>query len=476
MNTHKFLSTVLFTSALTFSVFSSHMAKANKIEMPLRPWSYSEVRFDTGVSGCKLSSEFDGGSEVIFIAWGGELQAVKITLGELVLKGEAQTPIKGIIGFAGNNYFEVDASIEGPRTVMIALKGATELLRGLYSSPIMTFELDGVTAGYSLGGANAQLKTFAGCQPVQHRADVLHEIIGTKPVYNTSRNYIVSDGKGGAEGTPSLTINPFPVARSNVRNGAVESTSRDFDEAFHEIVEVDAVKAEAVAVQEIEPEVKYEEPVVQLGRITESPYGATGGGEASLGGPVNVSDNNRRIYDVTSHNQGSSMVEDVYEEAQSDIQWRAARSTPAVVRPVQIGAAELLPVQDGSLPHSEELAQQHKGVRDNVIVDVDTRAPRMDVVVPEVKWRVSSGASLRQTLAEWSLEQGGELVWDVNGEFQVPHDADFSSSYEEAVAGVLHQFSARSGAARPVGELYADPDTGKKVLVIKTDDNSATRF
>lgn len=96
--------------------------------------------------------------------------------------------------------------------------------------------------------------------------------------------------------------------------------------------------------------------------------------------------------------------------------------------------------------------------------------------MPEVRWRVQSGDSLRKKLAQWSLDQGVELIWDSAREFDVPVGASYAESFEEAVAATLHQFSARRGAERPVGELFVDPDSGKKVLVITTEERSALGF
>lgn len=85
------------------------------------------------------------------------------------------------------------------------------------------------------------------------------------------------------------------------------------------------------------------------------------------------------------------------------------------------------------------------------------------------KWVASAGADLRTVLAEWSLTEGADLIWDSEDQFKLPVNIQSGQSYERTVSGLLRQYgSAQAGQPRPRGELYVDPDTGKRVLIIRS--------
>lgn len=88
-----------------------------------------------------------------------------------------------------------------------------------------------------------------------------------------------------------------------------------------------------------------------------------------------------------------------------------------------------------------------------------------------VKWVASAGSNLREIIAGWSLNEGVELIWDSGEQYSVLSPFAMNDSYEKAVAHLLNQYTgAQNGlSSRPVGQLYVDPDTGAKVLIIQSD-------
>ena len=90
--------------------------------------------------------------------------------------------------------------------------------------------------------------------------------------------------------------------------------------------------------------------------------------------------------------------------------------------------------------------------------------------VPPVKtqsWTAGKGAPLETVLRAWAESEGASLVWDTDENFAVRAPVNQNGDFEEAVTGVLTQFDALK--TRPVGQLYKNPVSGEKVLVIRAD-------
>ena len=86
------------------------------------------------------------------------------------------------------------------------------------------------------------------------------------------------------------------------------------------------------------------------------------------------------------------------------------------------------------------------------------------------RWNANQGDDLRDILAKWSVEEGVELIWDSEQQYVLLSAIKLNSSYEKVVAHVLNQFMMTPNLAhRPVGQLYVDPQSGNKVLIIQTD-------
>ncbi|PZP55751.1 MAG: hypothetical protein DI586_05865 [Micavibrio aeruginosavorus] len=83
-------------------------------------------------------------------------------------------------------------------------------------------------------------------------------------------------------------------------------------------------------------------------------------------------------------------------------------------------------------------------------------------------WFGTSGASLQAVLHAWAESEGATLVWQSSDNFALPQTYNEKSSFEDAVGQILSQYEKKS--VRPVGQLYKNPVSGEKVLVIKTDD------
>lgn len=81
------------------------------------------------------------------------------------------------------------------------------------------------------------------------------------------------------------------------------------------------------------------------------------------------------------------------------------------------------------------------------------------------RWEAVAGASIRQTLDEWSRKAGVALVWEDRNEFAVLQPFEVTGSYEQAVTALLDQYL--DDQVRPLAKLHNDPALGGRVLVVE---------
>lgn len=85
---------------------------------------------------------------------------------------------------------------------------------------------------------------------------------------------------------------------------------------------------------------------------------------------------------------------------------------------------------------------------------------------PSSQWQAFRGASAHDVLESWSQDAGVEIVWNSDEDYSIPQTVKLAGSYESAVEALLNQYGNAYG--RPVGNLYVDPSSGKKTLVVST--------
>lgn len=86
---------------------------------------------------------------------------------------------------------------------------------------------------------------------------------------------------------------------------------------------------------------------------------------------------------------------------------------------------------------------------------------------PETRWFGLSGAPLAEVLRVWSEDADVALIWQAESNYALKESISQVGSYEEAVYRALNQYN--SDQVRPVGEIYKDENTGKRVLVVRSD-------
>jgi hypothetical protein len=89
---------------------------------------------------------------------------------------------------------------------------------------------------------------------------------------------------------------------------------------------------------------------------------------------------------------------------------------------------------------------------------------------PETRWFGLSGAPLAEIVRVWSEDAGVTLVWQSEKNFALKESISQVGKFEDAIFKALSQYDGEP--IRPVGEMYNDPQTGRRVLVVRTDINS----
>lgn len=90
----------------------------------------------------------------------------------------------------------------------------------------------------------------------------------------------------------------------------------------------------------------------------------------------------------------------------------------------------------------------------------------------ETRWFALTGASLEAVLKVWAEDAGAQVIWEgPDRNFAVKSTVSAVGTFEQAVLQILNQYEG--DPVRPVGELYAHPETGQKILVLKADTDIA---
>lgn len=88
----------------------------------------------------------------------------------------------------------------------------------------------------------------------------------------------------------------------------------------------------------------------------------------------------------------------------------------------------------------------------------------------ETRWYALSGSSLQEVLNVWAEDAGASVIWQAGENFALKDSISQVGEFEDAVYRALSQYDA--DAARPIGQIYRNPQTGEKVLVVNMDNPS----
>lgn len=87
----------------------------------------------------------------------------------------------------------------------------------------------------------------------------------------------------------------------------------------------------------------------------------------------------------------------------------------------------------------------------------------------ETRWFGLSGAPLAEVIRVWAEDAGVKLMWQSEKNFALKESVSEIGTFEEAVYKALSQYD--NDGLRPVGEMYIDPQSGQRVLLVRSDVN-----
>jgi hypothetical protein len=88
----------------------------------------------------------------------------------------------------------------------------------------------------------------------------------------------------------------------------------------------------------------------------------------------------------------------------------------------------------------------------------------------ETRWYALAGASLQEVLKAWADDEGASVVWQAGTNFALKDSISQVGEFEDAVYRALSQYD--NDSSRPVGQMYRNPNTGEKILVVNVDQSS----
>lgn len=147
---------------------------------------------------------------------------------------------------------------------------------------------------------------------------------------------------------------------------------------------------------------------------------------------------------------------------------RGAAITPPSMPPVPARAAPVpapIPMEQEDID-LEQMAAQMAPLHMSSKTDAGPIvAAKQAVVGPVKRWRALTGASLQQVMKAWAEESGTNLIWMSSNDFAVKYSVNKNADYGQAVADLLGQYTFEQ--VRPLGQLYQDPQTGQRTLVVR---------
>lgn len=107
-------------------------------------------------------------------------------------------------------------------------------------------------------------------------------------------------------------------------------------------------------------------------------------------------------------------------------------------------------------------------VPDQSIDDMSALVPTASGEASDFKsFYAAKGSSLKDVMETWAETENARLIWQTADQFTVKDSLNDKQGYESAVSRILTSFDGEK--QRPVGQLFKNPVTGEKVLVIRSD-------
>lgn len=112
--------------------------------------------------------------------------------------------------------------------------------------------------------------------------------------------------------------------------------------------------------------------------------------------------------------------------------------------------------------HTPKPPRQMQVETGNIMANPVKALPQAATLTRE--WRAPMGAGLRETLDSWAQQAQVRLIWQAERDYPLPVGLTAQGTFDSAVLSALKQFEG--GKAAPLGQIYSDPATGQRVLLI----------
>jgi hypothetical protein len=437
-------------------------ARANTVFVPTSGWLVGPatlVADDEGQLPCVMMNQFNNGF-VMRISGGGEqimgfaldVRQAVFTAGETYDLGVAIEP-----GF--RKIFKAQAY--DTATIMAATQDAPELYEALQNAREMTLGVQGKPIKFVMLGVRDGLERVESCfdpkgtaRPAPRRAAAAAPVDDESPTRPGMRT---ADAPAPKEDSVAAAYRDLLLREEGDKAAAVTAPaapSKDVDIPLTAKAQGQTMPPASTAIRPQPPQVAQPDTVAALDKM-----------EPSAG--------------------GDSRLDRIFAKAEESI--RTQKPADAVPAPAAVTAQAvkpaLRPAPAAPARAFPTATYQGQPLLPNGMVPIAPPAPpaprQMQVSPPDAQpvsapaqaaahsreWRAQPGTHLREVLENWSINAGARLVWKAQGDFTMPAGLTAQGTYESAVLSALKQFESGDGV-QPLGQIYSDPATGQKVLVI----------
>jgi len=144
--------------------------------------------------------------------------------------------------------------------------------------------------------------------------------------------------------------------------------------------------------------------------------------------------------------------------AQIHSQYRSEGLTPVMMEPAST-------VTTNSAPLNSDIKEEKTENTISKIFKLDNQTEK----TLETRWFGLSGSPLAEVIQVWSEDANIRVIWNSEKNFALKETVSQVGHFEDAVFKALNQYT--NDQIRPVGEMYIDPATGQRVLLVRTEVN-----
>lgn len=451
-------------------IYPAYAGNSDKVLLPLSEWNIERAlpsKDNTG-RNCLLRANFENDTSLFIAARNGFVTEIGLQdpLANFVTATEPAD-----VFFIPNKSIRVKAQSQDNKTIIFDTKNVNDVSKFLKSALLLEFKFAENSYRFSTGKIANYIEALQTCRLEKPSAEM--EMIN----FDDKKN-IISNNHASA---PPKNISAFPFDK-DAKN--VRETSKNREDMVSEIQKLDVASKdsdktvfEEIAFESQEaltqpPE--FNQPLASINNNHSSTYEADTIPRRLA--RINAETNKIEWQDTEIIGSSAPMLSQSKDQAKSE---------PIIVRKIDtrigekrfdITNREITDVQrEMSNQEFEQKLKQVSNLNSSEISsqsveETDTEASintmKQNSEKHSIQWNAQAGDNLRDIIASWSVAEDVQLVWDTSEQFKVLKNVSFEEGYEKALTEVLSQFIKGGDEKRPVGQLFIDPSTGQKMLVV----------